>query len=66
MIVGLMTKFANWWSGAVSNRRRWCSDRKENAKCYAEKMEHQWTEEMVLPNLQRAYPSEAAGSVLER
>jgi len=44
-------------------RGRWCSDRKENAEWYAEKMEHQWTQEIVLPYLQRAYPREAAALI---
>ena len=44
-------------------RGRWRSDRKENAEWYAEKMEHQWTQEIVLPYLRRAYPSEATALV---
>jgi hypothetical protein len=44
-------------------RGRWRSDRKENAEWYAEKMEHQWTQEIVLPYLQRIYPREAAALI---
>ena len=39
-------------------RGRWLSDRKETFEWYAEKMEHQWTLEVVLPYLQRTYPKE--------
>lgn len=39
-------------------RGRWLADRKANFEWYAEKMEHQWTQEVVLPYLQRAYPKE--------
>ena len=40
-------------------RGRWRSDRKENAEWYAEKMEHEWTQKIVLPYLQRTYPQAA-------
>lgn len=44
-------------------RGRWRSDRKENAEWYAEKMEHQWTQEIVLSYLQQTYPREAAALI---
>lgn len=39
-------------------RGRWLSDRKENFEWYAEKMEHQWTLDVVVPYLRRTYPKE--------
>ena len=34
------------------------ADRKENVEWYAEKMEHEWTRQFVLPYLEKAYASE--------
>lgn len=39
-------------------RGRWLADRRENNEWYAEKMEHEWTEKIVLPVLHRLYPRE--------
>jgi hypothetical protein len=39
-------------------RGRWLADRRENNEWYAEKMEHEWTERIVLPVLHRLYPKE--------
>ncbi len=39
-------------------RGRWLADRFENFEWYAEKMEHKWTEEIVLPFLETTYPKE--------
>lgn len=39
-------------------RGRWLADRRENNEWYAEKMEHEWTEQIVLPVLHRIYPRE--------
>jgi hypothetical protein len=39
-------------------RGRWLADRRENNEWYAEKMEHEWTEQIVLPVLHRLYPRE--------
>lgn len=39
-------------------RGRWLADRKANNERYAEKMEHQWTREVVLPYLQETYPKQ--------
>jgi tetratricopeptide (TPR) repeat protein len=36
-------------------------DRKENSEMYAEKMEHSWTQEIVLRYLMQTYPEDAAG-----
>jgi len=41
-------------------RGRWRSDRKNTVERYAEKMEHQWTREIVLPYLERTYLKDAA------
>lgn len=41
-------------------RGRWLADRKQNVEWYAEKMEHKWTDNIVLPYLERAYPRDAA------
>lgn len=40
------------------SRGRWLADRRENNEWYAEKMEHEWTEEIVLTILHRLYPRE--------
>lgn len=40
------------------SRGRWLSDREENFEAYAEKMEYEWTNEIVIPYLKRAYPKE--------
>ena len=40
------------------SRGRWLADRRENCEWYAEKMEHEWTEKIVLPVLHRLYPRE--------
>lgn len=40
-------------------RGRWRADREENSEWYAEKMEYEWTHEIVLPYLERTYPKEA-------
>ncbi|MCO5052294.1 MAG: hypothetical protein M9920_08325 [Verrucomicrobiae bacterium] len=40
-------------------RGRWLADRKENVEWYAEKMEHEWTRQFVLPYLERTYPAAA-------
>ena len=40
-------------------RGRWLADRKANAEWYAEKMEHAWTQEVVVPYILRTYPKEA-------
>jgi hypothetical protein len=39
-------------------RGRWLADRKANVEWYAEKMEHWWTSEVVLPYLHGTYPDE--------
>jgi hypothetical protein len=39
-------------------RGRWLADRHENLEWYAEKMEYQWTEQIVVPYLQRQYARE--------
>jgi tetratricopeptide (TPR) repeat protein len=39
-------------------RGRWLADRKENVEWYAEKMEHDWTRELVIPFLEKTYPNE--------
>src|SRR5262249_25767415 len=39
-------------------RGRWLADRKENVEWYAEKMEHDWTQQMVVPYLAKTYPAE--------
>ncbi len=39
-------------------RGRWLSDRKWNFEHHAERMEHQWTREYVIPFLQKKYPEE--------
>lgn len=41
-------------------RGRWLSDRKENFEWYAEKMEHQWTKEIVVPYLEKTYPNQVS------
>lgn len=41
-------------------RGRWRSDQKHTVEWYAEKMEHQWTNEIVLPYLERTYRRDAA------
>jgi len=40
-------------------RGRWLADRKENVEWYAEKMEHEWTRQFVLPYLEKTYSAEA-------
>jgi hypothetical protein len=40
------------------HRGRWLADRKENLEWYAEKMEHQWTADILLPYLKGKFPSE--------
>lgn len=40
-------------------RGRWRSDRKHTVEWYAEKMEHKWTHEIVLPYLERTYRRDA-------
>jgi len=40
-------------------RGRWLADRKQNVEWYAEKMEHQWTNDIILPYLERTYHREA-------
>ncbi len=40
-------------------RGRWRSDRQATFENYAEKMEHEWTLQIVLPYLERTYPQEA-------
>lgn len=40
------------------SRGRWLADRRENNEWYAEKMEHEWTEGIVLPVLHRLYSRE--------
>ena len=42
-------------------RGRWLADRKENSEWYAEKMEHEWTKDVVLPYLEKAYASDVRG-----
>jgi hypothetical protein len=42
-----------------TRRGRWLMDRKENNEWYAEKMEHQWTVEIVVPYLARTYSTQA-------
>jgi len=37
-------------------RGRWLADRKENFEWYAEKMEHEWTREVVIPYLEKLIP----------
>ncbi|HXR05008.1 MAG TPA: hypothetical protein VN836_09920 [Verrucomicrobiae bacterium] len=39
-------------------RGRWLADRKENVEWYAENMEHKWTRAVVVPYLEKSYPSE--------
>ncbi|HYE31551.1 MAG TPA: tetratricopeptide repeat protein [Methylomirabilota bacterium] len=39
-------------------RGRWLADRKENFENYAERMEHQWTREIVVPYLEATYKPE--------
>ncbi|HEX3856003.1 MAG TPA: hypothetical protein VHY30_01760 [Verrucomicrobiae bacterium] len=39
-------------------RGRWLADRKENVEWYAENMEHKWTREVVIPYLEKTYPSD--------
>jgi hypothetical protein len=39
-------------------RGRWLADRHENLEWYAEKMEHQWTTDVVAPYLERTYARE--------
>jgi hypothetical protein len=43
------------------NRGRWLADRTENVKNYAEIMEHRWTQEVVVPYLEEAYPRDVRG-----
>jgi len=40
------------------SRGRWLADRRENAEWFAEKMEHEWTLNIVLPYLEKEYPKE--------
>ena len=39
-------------------RGRWLSDRKENFESYAEKMQYDWTLQIVVPYLERTYTSD--------
>jgi hypothetical protein len=45
---------------ARTARGRWRSDRRTTAEMYAEKMEHEWTQNIVLPYLRRAYAEDAS------
>src|SRR5262249_17493492 len=42
-------------------RGRWLADRKENVEWYAKKMEYEWTRQIVLPYLDKAYPADVKG-----
>jgi tetratricopeptide (TPR) repeat protein len=39
-------------------RGRWIAHSKEDRETYAERMEHQWTQEIVVPYLEETYPEE--------
>jgi tetratricopeptide (TPR) repeat protein len=42
-------------------RGRWLADRKENVENYAERMEYEWTKEIVIPYLESAYNGDTEG-----
>lgn len=55
----LMHELAHFHDRVERVRRgRWLADRHENLEWYAEKMEHQWTAEFVVPYLERRYGKE--------
>lgn len=55
----LMHEVAHFHDHVARVRRgRWLADRHENLERYAEKMEHVWTEEIVVPYLERRYAKE--------
>ena len=41
-------------------RGRWLADRKENVEWYAEKMEHEWAHQIVVPYLEKTYAADVS------
>lgn len=55
----LMHEVAHFHDRTARVRRgRWLADRHENLEWYAEQREHEWTEKIVVPYLERAYPKQ--------
>ncbi len=55
----LMHEVAHFHDHTARVRRgRWMADRHENVEWYAEKREHEWTEQIVVPYLERRYSKE--------